>query len=220
MKKAEENKSHPPNDRGRGEELTDRGRDNRGSGPVDVDRKGQCKIQLMGRQCDRNCQYSHKSMCRLYREKGWLGCHDKRCNLLHPYDCRSVIERWICARKECQAWHDRWEAKAPGTPINAFGAWNGGFFQTPPKGFERAPGIKEKVERRNEKGEKAGGNEGEENSKGGSERAPSLKDRVNQNAEALEKVSQSLEHLTSMQQSQWNGQWGNNPNQWGGGYNW
>ena len=61
-----------------------------------------------------------------------------------------------------------------------------------------------------------GGNEGQENSKGGSDRAPSLKDRVNQNAEALEKVTQSLEHLTSMQ-SQWNGQWGN---QWGGMNNW
>ena len=159
-------------------------------------------------------------MCRLYREKGWIGCHDRGCKLLHPYDCRSVNEGWICAKKECKAWHDRWEVKAPGTPINPLGAWNGGSFQIPPKGFEKAPGIREKAERRDEKGEKGGGSEGPENSKGGSERAPSLKDRVNQNAEALEKVSQSLEHLTSMQQSQWNGQWGNNPNQWGGGYNW
>ena len=86
LKKAEENKSHPPSDRRGGEGLTDRGRDSRGSGPGD-DRKGQCKMQLLGRQCDRSCQYSHKSMCRLYKEKGWLGCHDKRCNLLHPYDC-------------------------------------------------------------------------------------------------------------------------------------
>ena len=142
---------------------------------------------------------------------------------MHPYDCRSVSEGWICDRKQCHAWHDRWESKAPGTPINPFGAWNGGFFQTPPKGFERAPGIKEKGERRNEKGEnKAGSNEGEENSKGGSEkRAPSLKEKVNMNAEALEIVSKNIEHLTNLHtQNQWSGQWGG-PSQyksWGGGY--
>ena len=103
LKKAEENKSHPPNERGRGEGPTDRGRDNRGSGPVDGDRKGQCRNQLMGRQCDRNCQYAHKSICRPYREKGRQGCHDRRCNLLHPYDCRSVSEGWICDRMQCHA---------------------------------------------------------------------------------------------------------------------
>ena len=173
-------------------------------------------MQLLGKPCDRSCQYSHKQICRLYRDKGWIGCHDRGCKLLHPYDCRSVNEGWICAKKECKAWHDRWEIKAPGTPINPLGAWNGGSFQIPPKGFEKAPGIREKGERRDEKGEKGGGGEGQGNSQGGSERAPSLKDRVNQNAETLEKVTQSLEHLTSMQ-SQWNGQWGN---QWGGVNNW
>ena len=65
-------------------------------------------------------------------------------------------------------------------------------FRPPPKGFEKAPGVREKAERRDEKVEKGGGSEGPENSKGGSDRAPSLKDKVNQNAEVLEKVSQSL----------------------------
>ena len=111
----------------------------------------------------------------------------------------------------------------PGTPISPHGAWNGGSFQIPPKGFEKAPGVKEKgrerEERRNEKGEKGGGNEGEGNSKGGSERAPSLKERVNMNAEALEKMSENIAQLTNLQQNQWSGQWVG-PNQWGGGYNW
>ena len=75
------------------------------------------------------------------------------------------------------------------------------------------------LERRNEKGEKAGGNEGEGNSKGGSERAPSLKERVNMNAEALEKMSENIAQLTNLQQNQWSNQWVG-PNQWGGGYNW
>ena len=87
---------------------------------------------------------------------------------------------------------------------------------------QRAPGIKKKGERRNEKGEnnKAGSSEGEENPKGDSEkRAPSLKEKVNMNAEALEKMSQNIVHLTNLHQSQWSGQWGG-PSQWGGGYNW
>ena len=135
LKRAEENKTLPPNDRRGGERQTDRGMDNRGTGQGGGERKGQCRNQLMGIQCDaRKCQYTHKSICRPYREKGRLGCYDRRCNLLHPYDCRSVKEGWICDRKQCHAWHDRWESKAPGTQINPFGAWNGGFFQTPPKG--------------------------------------------------------------------------------------
>ena len=90
LKKAEEDKSQPPSDRRGWDGPTDRGRENRGTGQSEGERKGQCKMQLLGRQCDRSCQYSHKSMCGAYKEKGWQGCHDKRCNLLHPYDCRSI----------------------------------------------------------------------------------------------------------------------------------
>ena len=163
--RAEENKTLPPNDDRRG--------NNRGTGPGEGERRGQCRNQLMGIQCDaRKCQYTHKALCRPYKEKGRQGCWDRRCTLLHPYDCRSVKEGWICDNKQCHAWHDRWEFKERGTQINPYGAWNGGFFQTPPKGFKRAPGIKEKGERRNEKEEsnKAESNGGEGNSKGASEK--------------------------------------------------
>ena len=144
--------------------------------------------------------------------------------LLHPYDCRSVKEGWICDNKLCHAWHDRWEFKERGTPINPYGAWNGGSFQTPPKGFEKAPGIKEKGEKKNEKEEsnkdKSSGGEG--NLKGALEkRGPSLKEKVDMNAEALVMVSKNIEHLTQLHsQNQWSSQWGG-PDQyksWGGGY--
>ena len=106
IRRAEGNKTPPPQDRRGGAGQSERGMENRGSGLGGGERKGQCKNQLMGRQCDRNCQYSHKRICRAYREKGRLGCYDRRCNLLHPYDCRSVSEGRICDRKECHTWHD------------------------------------------------------------------------------------------------------------------
>ena len=165
IERAEANKAPPPgddrrdgdrrgDDRRDGDRRGDRRMDNRGAVTGDEGKKGQCRNQLLGKQCDaRRCQYIHKALCKAYKENGRKGCWDGICRLLHPYDCKSVEEGWICDNKLCHAWHDRWEFKEHGTPINPYGAWNGGSFQTPPKGFEKAPGIKEKGEKKNEKEE-------------------------------------------------------------------
>ena len=103
--RAEENKALPPNDDRRdGDRQGDRRMNNRGTGIGDGEKKGQCRNQLLGKQCDaRKCQYTHKALCRAYKENGRKGCWDRRCMLLHPYDCKSVIEGWICDNKLCHA---------------------------------------------------------------------------------------------------------------------
>ena len=93
------------------------------------------------------------------------------------------------------------------------------------RGFEKAPGIKEKGERKNEKVESNNKDERsgvEENSQGAlRKQGPSLKEKVDKNAEALVMVSKNLEHLTQLHsQNQWGSQWGgpDQYRQWGGGY--
>ena len=197
--------------------------DNRGvgAGIGDEVKKGQCKFQLLGKQCDaKRCQYTRNPLCKAYKDNGRKGCWDGRCRLLHPYDCKSVEGGWVCDDKSCHAWHNKWEYKEWGTPINPSGAWNSGSFQQPPKGFERTPGRKEKVDNNN-KGE-SGGDEG--NAQGALKKhGPTLKEKVDKNAETLEVVSKNPERLTQMQsQNQWGNQWGgpDQYRQWGGGYGW
>ena len=74
--RAEENKVLPPNDdRREGERQGDRKMNNRGTGLGDEEKRGQCRNQLLGKQCDaRKCQYIHKALCRSYKEKGRQGC--------------------------------------------------------------------------------------------------------------------------------------------------
>merc|ERR1711867_63212 len=109
--------------------------------------KGQCKEQLKGK-CNnpKNCEWTHKEPCIPYRDKGRAGCPNVRlCGKLHPYDCRSVEGGFVCDYKFCKLWHDKWEFKRPGIPINPNGGWDGGQYRMPPKGFDRTPGIKEKM---------------------------------------------------------------------------
>ena len=66
----------------------------------------------------------------------------------------------------------------------------------PPKGFEKAPGRKEKVDNNNRG--KSSGDEG--NGKGAlKKQGPTLREKVDKNAETLEVVSKSLEQLAQMQ---------------------
>ena len=100
-------------------------------------------------------------------------------------------------------------------------------FQKPPKGFERAPGRKEKVDNNN-RGEKVDNNNKGESSgdEGNSQGAlkkqgPTLKEKVDKNAETLEVVSKNLEQLAQLHShNQWGNQWGgpDQYRQWGGGY--
>ena len=196
---------HERDRRGQGEYEREGGDDRRGGGGGNVEgKKGQCGAQLRGRCDTRKCPYQHKNVCPYYRDSGREGCRDfKKCGLLHPWDCKSVDEGWICDDKQCKAWHDGWEFKRVGTPINPQGAWNGGSFQQPPKGFERAPGRKEKKENneRKEKGEEEGNGNGAPKKEG-------LREKVEKNAETLELVSRNLEQLAYMQ-GPWYNQWGN-----------
>ena len=88
-------------------------------------------------------------------------------------------------------------------PINPQGAWNGGSFQQPPKGFERAPGKREKNNYKENK--RTSDEEGNGN---GALKKQGLREKVEKNAETLEMVSRNLEQLAYMQ-SPWYSQWGN-----------
>ena len=201
--------------------------------------KGQCKEQLKGK-CNnpKNCEWTHKEPCIPYRDNGRAGCPNVRlCGKLHPYDCRSVEGGFVCDYKYCKLWHDKWEFKTPGIPINLKGGWDGGQFRQPPKGFDRTPGIKEKMGNNSNAGD--GGN-----ATGAQKQGPTLKEQMGKTMETMEKMSESMERIAAQsqaQQSQAQNQWGlqsgqglqnvlnpwggslwggNLQNQWGGNGNW
>ena len=151
----------------------------------------------------------------------------------------------MCDYKYCKLWHDKWEFKRPGIPINLNGGWDGGQFRQPPKGFDRTPGIKEKIENNSNTGE--GGN-----AVGAQKQGPSLKEQMGKTMETMEKISENMDKIAAQSQAQqsqvqqpqvpqpqgqnqwgqlggpqnvlnpWGGLlWGGNPlNQWGGNGNW
>ena len=107
----------------------------------------------------------------------------------------------------------------------------------PPKGFDRTPVKKEKMENNSNAGE--GGNAG-----GAQKQGPTLKEQMGKTMETMEKMSESMERIAAQsqaQQSQAQNQWGlqsgqglqnvlnpwggslwggNLQNQWGGNGNW
>ena len=228
----------PPPSSEYGRRTEDRSSTNQGQGG-DGKGKGQCKEQLKGK-CNngRKCEWIHKEPCIPYRDNGRAGCSNlKLCGKLHPYDCRSVEGGFVCDYRFCKLWHDKWEFKRPGIPINPNGGWDGGQYRMPPKGFERTPGKKEKIENTANTGE--GGNAG-----GAQKQGPTLKETMGKNMEIMEKMAGCMEQIAqqsqaqqSQTQSQWgqqNGQglqnaqnlwggsiWGGPPQgQWGGNGNW